>query len=534
MPFFSFNALSLSRRMMLGFSTVLALLLVVASIGGLALSRVTAHIQQIAEVNNVKTQMANSMLNSISQLGIQTRTVALLYDAQLISEELKAMQAAEAAYEKSQTALASILASSDASSTERKLFEDILAAGKVTLPFIKEAAKQGANSDNVAASATVTEKVRPNELVWRDRVGEFVVLQNTLTTAAADAARAANWKAISTGAVVVLVALGSGLLIAWRITTSVTQPIGRAVVVAERVAQGDLTSQIEVRIHDETGRLLDAIAAMQDRLRSLVAEISAVAHSIQVASEEVASGNLDLSERTEQSASRLQATSTSMGLLTATIDQSAQSAQQATQMALSAATVAARGGAVVGQVVSTMNEISDSSMKIADIIGVIDGIAFQTNILALNAAVEAARAGEQGRGFAVVASEVRSLAGRSAEAAREIKRLIGTSVERVDVGSKLVVSAGSTMSEIVGAVQGVSGMIGEIATSAAEQSAGISEVSGSVIELENMTQQNAALVEQSAAAAQSLKEQAMRLTAMVDTFSLTRENGVAVPRLTRG
>ncbi len=514
--------LSLSRRMMTGFSLVLALLVLVAGIGGLALNRVTGHIQKIAEVNNAKSQMANSMLNSISLLGIQTRTVALLYDAKLIGDELKAAQATEAAYNESLAALTKILSTSDASDAERKLFDEIVAAGKQTLPFIQLAVKQGANSDNVAASTTVTENVRPNEVIWRDRVGTFVALQNELSAAAVHEARSANLNAMTAGGLVVLVALVTGIATAWRITASVIQPIGRAMVVAERVAQGDLTSQVEVRIHDETGRLLEAIAAMQLRLRTLVGEISEVAHTIRTASEEVASGNLDLSERTEQSASRLQSTSTSMGLLTATLDQSAQSARQATRMAGSAASVAVRGGAVVGQVVTTMDEISRSSNKIADIIGVIDGIAFQTNILALNAAVEAARAGEQGRGFAVVASEVRSLAGRSAAAAREIKVLIATSVERVGAGTQLVGSAGATMAEIVDSVQSVSGIIGEIASSTESQSQGISEVGGAVAELDHMTQQNAALVEQSAAAAQSLKEQATRLTAIVGTFRLSR------------
>ena len=229
----------------------------------------------------------------------------------------------------------------------------------------------------------------------------------------------------------VLLAIGLGALIAWRITASITAPIGRAVVVAERIARGDLTSQVEVRIHDETGRLLEAIAAMQERLRTLVGEIGQTADSILVASSEVASGNLDLSQRTEQTSHNLQSAASSLVDLTGTVSQSADSARQANQLASTASDAATRGGEVVGQVVRTMDTISASSRKIADIISVIDGIAFQTNILALNAAVEAARAGEQGRGFAVVAGEVRNLAGRSAQAAREIKALIGTSVDQV-------------------------------------------------------------------------------------------------------
>ena len=247
-------------------------------------------------------------------------------------------------------------------------------------------------------------------------------------------------------------------------------------VVAERIARGDLTSQVEVRIHDETGRLLEAIAAMQERLRTLVGEIGQTADSILVASSEVASGNLDLSQRTEQTSHNLQSAASSLVDLTGTVSQSADSARQANQLASTASDAATRGGEVVSQVVRTMDTISASSRKIADIISVIDGIAFQTNILALNAAVEAARAGEQGRGFAVVATEVRSLAQRSAEAAKEIKALIQSSVEKVDSGTQLVANAGDTMNEIVQGVQRVNGIIGEISTATLEQAGGIGRV----------------------------------------------------------
>jgi methyl-accepting chemotaxis protein len=285
---------------------------------------------------------------------------------------------------------------------------------------------------------------------------------------------------------------------------------------------GDLSSQVEVRIFDETGRLLQAIASMQDKLRELVGGIRSAADSIQVASSEVASGNLDLSQRTEDSASKLQQTAASMMQLTETVQHSAYAAQQANTLALSAAGVAARGGAVVAEVVTTMNAINASSGKIADIVSVIDGIAFQTNILALNAAVEAARAGEQGRGFAVVASEVRTLAGRSAQAAKEIKLLITTSVERVSCGTRLVADAGRTMTEIVNSVQRVTGTIGEITAAASSQSEGIAQINTAIALLDRLTQQNSALVEQSAAAAESLKDQAVQLTGTVSAFKLDR------------
>jgi len=307
----------------------------------------------------------------------------------------------------------------------------------------------------------------------------------------------------------------------WINLVAICRPLDRARVVAERIAAGELfSSDQQTESHDEPAALLRALLQMQETLRTMVGRIRASTDSIGTASAEISTGNADLSSRTEQAASNLQQTASSMEQLTGTVKQSADSARQANQLAGTAASVAERGGQVVSQVVSTMNEINASSKKIADIIGVIDGIAFQTNILALNAAVEAARAGEQGRGFAVVASEVRSLAQRSAQAAREIKTLIGTSVDKVQSGSKLVADAGATMNEIVASVQRVTDIIGEISAAAAEQSDGIGQVNGAVNQLDEMTQRNAALVEQSAAAAESLKEQANRLAQVVGEFRL--------------
>ena len=309
----------------------------------------------------------------------------------------------------------------------------------------------------------------------------------------------------------------------WITLRSICIPLDQAVAVATRIASGDLGGRVEAEGRDEPARLMQALAGMQESLRGLVGQVRESSESIEVASTEVATGNVDLSQRTELAAGNLQRTASSMEQLTSTVRQSADSARTANQLASSAAEVAARGGNVVSQVVSTMDEIDASSKKIADIIGVIDGIAFQTNILALNAAVEAARAGEQGRGFAVVAGEVRNLAQRSAEAAREIKALIGASVDRVESGSRLVQDAGATMTEIVASVQRVTDIIGEISAAATEQSQGIGAINGAVTELDQMTQQNAALVEESAAAAESLKEQAKRLAAVVSKFRLADE-----------
>ena len=315
-----------------------------------------------------------------------------------------------------------------------------------------------------------------------------------------------------------------GALLAWLLSRSITGPLSRAEAMARTIAQMDLTDRASASYaNDETGRLLRSIDTMRGALTSTLLQVRVVVDGISTASAQIATGNQDLSARTEHTAGNLEETAASMEELTATVRHSADTALQANQLAVSAGEVARRGGEVVAQVVTTMDEINASSKRIADITGVIDGIAFQTNILALNAAVEAARAGEQGRGFAVVATEVRNLAQRSAESAREIKALIGVSVDKVEAGARLVEEAGSTMEEIVASVQRVGDMIAEITAAAAEQSAGIGQVNVAVTQLDQMTQQNAALVEESAAAAESLREQAERLSGVVGTFRLSDE-----------
>jgi len=311
-----------------------------------------------------------------------------------------------------------------------------------------------------------------------------------------------------------------GLGIAWVVSGNLVDAATRAVKQAERIADGDLSHTVTVNRRDEMGRLLEALGQMQEKLRGIVAGVRRNAEGVATSSAEISQGNNDLSARTEQQASALEETAASMEELSSTVKQNADNARQANQLALSASTVAVSGGEVVNRVVDTMKGINDSSKRIADIIGVIDGIAFQTNILALNAAVEAARAGEQGRGFAVVAAEVRSLAQRSADAAKEIKTLISTSVERVEQGTALVDEAGTTMREVVSSIKRVTDIMGEISAASVEQSAGVSQVGDAVTSMDQATQQNAALVEESAAAAESLKSQAQQLVNAVAVFKL--------------
>jgi len=368
------------------------------------------------------------------------------------------------------------------------------------------------------ARQRITQEFIPLTHQYGDALKGFRTLQETDAAAiradiAAGRRNITATAAIMVLAVLVATAVGAGLLI-----RSIRQPLQDAISAASHIAQGDLTVKIDVQGKDEISELMRALDGMARSLGTLVRSVRESTDAIYTASGEIASGNHDLSNRTEQTASSLQETASSMEQLTSTVAQSAQAADEANQLATSASGAAQRGSKVVGQVVSTMQEIADSSRKINDIIGVIDGIAFQTNILALNAAVEAARAGEQGRGFAVVAGEVRTLAQRSANAAREIKSLIATSSERVDSGARLVGDAGHVMEEILQAVQRVTHMMGDIRASTSEQSDGIRQVSLAVNHLDQMTQQNAALVEESAAASQSMRDQAQRLSGAVNVF----------------
>jgi methyl-accepting chemotaxis protein len=512
--------LSVALRLALGFSSMVLMLVGVATLNGLEIRSMGERMRQIVEVNSARSDLAHEALNHINQMAVQARSIALLTDLREIDHEVKALTATAAGYAETEKALQANLDATAATAEERALADELGAAAKATIPLLMTAARQAQEGSNIGATTTLMTLARPQEAVWRGKVEQLVALERTSNRDAYATAVSGQQRALGIAAVVVAVAVGAGALLGWRITRSVKQPIDRAIRVAERIAEGDLTSQVEVGAHDEIGRLLLAVAAMQQRLRDLVGQIRQSSDSIQVASAEVTTGNLDLSQRTECAASSLQQTAASMEDLSSTMRQSAAAAEQANQLARQASSVAARGGEVVSQVVFTMTAINDNSKKISEIIGVIDGIAFQTNILALNAGVEAARAGDQGRGFAVVAGEVRTLAQRSAQAAKEIKALIDTSVDTVDAGSRLVQDAGTTMSEIVASVEQVAAIIGEVTVAASAQSSGIGQVNSAVTQLDQVTQQNAALVEEAAAAAESLREQAQRLTEVVATFRL--------------
>jgi len=374
-----------------------------------------------------------------------------------------------------------------------------------------------------------SESLLPVGQRYIDAIGAMVSIQRGQVEAFVAQSTADGQRAQLLMLLMSALALLFGIGVAIWTSRSIVRPLGVAAAELDAIAHGDLSRSVEVNRQDEIGTMQKRLAEMQAGLTRVVLQIRQASDGVGSAASEIAQGNQDLSGRTEQAASNLEETASSMEQLTATVKQTADSARQANQLAVSAAQVAQKGGAVVGQVVHTMNDISSSSQRISDIISVIDGIAFQTNILALNAAVEAARAGEQGRGFAVVATEVRSLAGRSAQAAKEIKDLIGASVEKVQNGSRLVQEAGATMDEIVSSVQRVSDIIGEITAAAAEQSDGIAQVNVAVNQLDQMTQQNAALVEQSAAASESLREQAARLAEAIGTFRTGAQSNPAVP-----
>jgi len=507
-------------RLGAAFGVVLLLLAVVALLGRASLGQVAAGLETVYEDRTVPL----AQLGDISRLTIRNRF--LLADMMLKAqpEVIEKHTQEMAANIKTIDDLLKQYLATKLTPEEKQLADRFFAArSSYAQHGLAPARAALLRGDMETARAVYDGKVAEMAPQVADTLGDLQRLQVRVARQEFDAAKAVQRRAewVTLGSAVF--AIGMGVLLAWLITRSITQPVALAVQLAEAVSAGDLRQRIVVRGRDEVAQLLQALVTMNESLVKIVSQVRHSSDSIATGSSEIANGNADLSQRTEEQASNLQQTAASMEQMSATVKQNADIARTATQLASSASGVAARGGEVVGRVVSTMDEITTSSRKIVDIIATIDGIAFQTNILALNAAVEAARAGEQGRGFAVVAGEVRVLAQRSAEAAKEIKSLIGQSVERVDAGSQLVAEAGSTMSDIVAQVKRVADLIGEIDAASGEQAKGIGQVSEAVNQLDQVTQQNAALVEESAAAAESLKHQAARLAEVVDQFKLAAE-----------
>ena len=508
------NQWRLRARVMAGFALVMVLLTVASIVGMLRVSALSQRIDHLVEADMRTLELARQWAG-MTEANILRRIVALVVEDEAFVKGFTARsKEVSARIDKVQAELDGLR--QDAES--ERLMTAVGEARKQYQAARDVVAKARTNGENVHQRAV--SELLPAMERYLAAIDDYANHTRQLLQNARDEAQVQVSQARQVVMVLMVIALALGVVIANVITRSVTVPLGQAQALSSTIAQGDLRQTLDVEGTDELATLNRALQDMQQRLAETITGVRGAAEQVQVASAEIATGNSDLSQRTENAAASLEETGAAMAQLSESVRLNADSAREANGLAQAASTVADRGGAMVEQVITTMNDIQQSSSKIADIIGVIDGIAFQTNILALNAAVEAARAGEQGRGFAVVAGEVRSLAQRSAQAAREIKTLISASVERVDGGSRLVTDTGATMREVVTSVQRVSRIIHEISAASANQATTLGEIGQAVQQLDQMTQQNAALVEQSAAAAESLREQSAELVKSVSGFRL--------------
>ncbi|MDB5773658.1 MAG: tar8 [Burkholderia sp.] len=508
--------IKIGPRLTLGFGAVLVLLGVLALSAVISLGKLDKNIDLILNDNVHKLILAQDMNDSLHVINRVIRTIVILTDDNAMKTEYQNITKARSEY----NAAMATLEKSVTSEQGLALLKGISAAQRAARPLNDKVLELAMANKKDEAMEFLLKQAAPATQRWQDELQKYVQRQLDRNKAEGAAAVKTYDNAVAVVWTTAAIALLLGALIAWLITRSIVRPLHDAMTVAQTVAKGDLTQRIQVQSTDETGLLMRALKDMNESLMKIVGEVRTGTETIATASAQIASGNLDLSSRTEEQASSLEETASSMEELTSTVKQNADNARQANGLAVAASQVAVKGGEVVSKVVDTMGAINDSSKKIADIIGVIDGIAFQTNILALNAAVEAARAGEQGRGFAVVAAEVRNLAQRSAAAAKEIKSLIDDSVENVDAGARLVGEAGTTMEEIVDSVKRVTDIMGEIMAATQEQTAGIEQINQAITQMDQVTQQNASLVEEAAAASEAMQEQAGSLAQTVSVFRL--------------
>ncbi|MYM28352.1 methyl-accepting chemotaxis protein [Duganella sp. CY15W] len=523
---------SVAKRLGIGFGLVSVLLLIIIVLGLRSMQQIQSRMIEITKVNDVETRLAQTMDLTVTERALALRNLILLKEEKEIQIEIKRIADQEQKYTAAMDKLGKMFSDLNlTTSDETALLADIRKQGELAAPFYRQAQDLALKQQQDQAYQILRYQFRPIQKKWWELLRQLIALEEKQNTEAVALAEAAYDSARNQMLMIGTLALLCSLAAAWLITRSLVSELGcepnEAADIANEIAAGNLTVPIHPRAGDDHS-LLHAMQTMRDGLTRIVGQVYTSSDTIASAAGQIANGNLDLSSRTEQQASTLEETASSMEELTSTVRLNTDRARQANGLAVSASDVAAKGGAVVAQVVDTMAAIDTSAHKIVDIIAVIDGIAFQTNILALNAAVEAARAGEQGRGFAVVASEVRTLAQRSAAAAKEIKELIGDSVDKVQAGNRLVEQAGATMDEVVSSVKRVTDIMTEIMMASQEQSAGIEQINNAVTQMDDVTQQNAALVEEAAAAAQAMQDQVNSLNLVVSTFRLAGAGGHAM------